>query len=146
VFVLCSLQTLILRTNFIERIENLDHLTNLTYLDLYENRIEVIQNLQHLSQLTYLDLSFNGIRVVEVSLAVCYVDQVLLDGCFKCNACLQNLKGLAKLRDLFLVQNKISEIPPDAFVGLPSLTQLELGSNRLRVSSMYLSKQRESSV
>lgn len=32
---------------------------------MYDNRIRVIENISHLTNLTYLDLSFNRIKVVQ---------------------------------------------------------------------------------
>ena len=32
---------------------------------MYDNRIRVIENIAHLTNLTYLDLSFNRIKVVQ---------------------------------------------------------------------------------
>ena len=54
-----------------------------------------------------LDMSFNRIRVVE------------------------KLNPLVNLRELFLIQNKISRI--EGLDCLRNLTMLELGSNRIRV-------------
>ncbi len=47
------LQKLVLRQNNIKKIENLDHLTNLRELDLYDNQLSKIENLSLLN-LTYV--------------------------------------------------------------------------------------------
>eukprot|EP01117_Protostelium_nocturnum_P006626 TRINITY_DN2385_c0_g1_i1.p1 TRINITY_DN2385_c0_g1~~TRINITY_DN2385_c0_g1_i1.p1 ORF type:complete len:175 (-),score=37.49 TRINITY_DN2385_c0_g1_i1:605-1129(-) len=103
-----ELKQLILRQNLITKIENLQEQKNLIHLDLYDNQISSIENLPHES-LTYLDLSFNNIRQIT------------------------NLEGCNKLKELFLVHNKITNMD----VGLEPLIQLqllELGANRIRVS------------
>ena len=55
-----------------------------------------------------LDLSFNAIKVVE------------------------NLEALVQLEKLYLVQNSISKI--ENMTTLSSITMLELGANKIRVS------------
>lgn len=44
-------QTLSLRQNLLKKIENLDSLTSLRELDLYDNQIRRLENLHHLVQL-----------------------------------------------------------------------------------------------
>ena len=56
-----------------------------------------------------LDLSFNQIRVIE------------------------GLDGLPQITELYFVNNKITEISSD-IAKVPTLTLLELGANRIRVS------------
>eukprot|EP00455_Lapot_gusevi_P007724 TRINITY_DN13300_c0_g1_i4.p1 TRINITY_DN13300_c0_g1~~TRINITY_DN13300_c0_g1_i4.p1 ORF type:complete len:354 (+),score=70.16 TRINITY_DN13300_c0_g1_i4:73-1134(+) len=104
-----TLKTLILRQNALTTVGGLaPHIQQtLTQLDLYENHIEAIDlHLQQLANLTWLDISFNGIRVIE------------------------NLEGLAQLRELYLAHNKITTI--SGLQHLNNLTLLELGSNRIR--------------
>ena len=94
----------------IEEIEGLEKITSLTSLDLYGNQIAHIKGLESLSpSLTYLDLSFNSIHKI------------------------QNLEALVNLEELYLVNNKISEIPEKELDSLQRLKFLELGSNRIRV-------------
>ncbi|KAK6738204.1 hypothetical protein RB195_020362 [Necator americanus] len=102
-----ELKELVLRTNLLKSIgPNLQVLTTLTELDLYENQIEHIENLQTLVNLKKLDLSFNRIREIN------------------------GLSTLTKLTHIYLVHNKITEIK-----GLDSLLELELlelGDNRIK--------------
>jgi Leucine-rich repeat (LRR) protein len=57
---------LYLQHNLIERIENLEFLTNLKFLVLSNNRIKKIENLKCLKKLKFLDLSFNLILKFNV--------------------------------------------------------------------------------
>lgn len=109
-------------------------LTTLRELDLYDNQIERIEGLHTLTNLVYvpdapssgrararagvgalmrrgggsmLDLSFCGIREIA------------------------HLDALVNLRELYLVQNKITAIK--GLESLAQLTMLELGANRIRV-------------
>lgn len=50
--------------NSIEKIENLNHLTNLEWLDLSFNKIEVIEGLEMLVNLKDLSLYKNSIEIV----------------------------------------------------------------------------------
>ena len=72
--------------------------------------------LEALKELTSLDLSFNRVKHIR------------------------NLDCLTKLRELYLVQNKISKI--EGLEHLQSLTCLELGANRIRVCNLYSVKKR----
>jgi len=60
-----QLQSLYLYNNQIERIENLETLSNLTQLNLQGNFIRKIENLQNLKHLKKLNLSRNMIAVLE---------------------------------------------------------------------------------
>ena len=72
----------------IEKIENLEHCTELYELELYDNRISVIENLSTLTNLVILDLSFNAIREVTPG----------------------SLDRLVNLKKLYLSANKIKVI------------------------------------
>eukprot|EP00009_Paramoeba_aestuarina_P009841 CAMPEP_0201536932 /NCGR_PEP_ID=MMETSP0161_2-20130828/63352_1 /ASSEMBLY_ACC=CAM_ASM_000251 /TAXON_ID=180227 /ORGANISM="Neoparamoeba aestuarina, Strain SoJaBio B1-5/56/2" /LENGTH=354 /DNA_ID=CAMNT_0047942947 /DNA_START=187 /DNA_END=1251 /DNA_ORIENTATION=+ len=105
-----QLRRLDLRANQIEKIENLDKLEILEELDLYENHFTQIEGL-NLPNLKYLDLSFNQIRSLGE----------------------EPFAKLPKLRELYLVQNKIKEIGAgslDCLAG--TLVTLEMGANRLK--------------
>lgn len=60
-----KLEKLQLDNNIIEKIENLDHLTNLKWLDLSFNNISKIEGLDNLVNLTDLSLYNNRITVLE---------------------------------------------------------------------------------
>jgi Leucine-rich repeat (LRR) protein len=94
-----SLVKLQLDNNHIQKIENLDHLVNLKWLDLSFNDISKIENLDKLVQLTDLSLFSNKITVIE------------------------NLEKLTQLHVLSLGQNKI--VKPD-FTPLRKFRRLRL--------------------
>jgi Leucine-rich repeat (LRR) protein len=54
-----------LDNNIIEKIENIDHLTNLKWLDLSFNRIKTIEGLDKLVNLTDLTLYNNQITFID---------------------------------------------------------------------------------
>ncbi|CAH8636294.1 unnamed protein product [Heterobilharzia americana] len=60
-----NLKKLQLNNNIIEKIENLDDLVNLTWLDLSFNRIAKIENLNKLTKLEDLSLFNNHIKLIE---------------------------------------------------------------------------------
>lgn len=103
-------QSLVLRQNALEELPaaRLAGLGELEYLDLYMNRLSRVEGLGALRRLIYLDLSFNDLRR------------------------LGGLEGLSELRELYLVNCKLTEIAPGALRPLRKLSVLELGSNRLR--------------
>ena len=105
-----SLKRLDLCANQIGLIEGLECQREvLIELDLYENHLETVSGLDF-PFMTYLDLSFNRIRKLGE----------------------HSFEKLPKLRELYLVQNKIKVIE-DVFRPLGcSLKTLELGSNRIR--------------
>ena len=108
-----NLQTLLLRQNgeaFKEpgAVSQIATLTpSLTFLDLYENGIADAQALEVLTSLTHLDLSFNVLRNTTL------------------------VAEMPQMKELYLVNNKISEIGPE-IASLQDLTLLELGDNRIR--------------
>lgn len=144
-----SLNTLILRSCLISKMNGIESIITLEKLELYDNQIEVISHLNRLSNLTVLDLSYNSIReMAPVSccplLEELYIAQnklrkieglenmtrlrVLDLGANRIRV-MEGLTGLANLRSLWLGKNKIEEIADIS--GLTSLTQLDIQSNRL---------------
>lgn len=102
-------QRLCLRQNQISAVDIPESLApSLQEIDLYDNLIAHIKGFDAFTELTYLDLSFNKIKHIK------------------------RINHLTKLRDLFFVSNKISAI--EGLDGL-NLRQIELGSNRIRVSA-----------
>lgn len=65
----CSLEELLLYSNFISQIENLSHLGKLRKLWLSDNRITAIEGLDGLNQLQDLNLAQNRIREIGKALA-----------------------------------------------------------------------------
>ena len=88
----------------------MEQCTALRELDLYDNRLAQLEGLEACTRLTYLDVSFNVIERVE------------------------NLSHLTCLEELYLIENKLSQLPPAAEFDAPlsKLTLLELGGNRFR--------------
>ncbi|RCN45576.1 leucine Rich repeat-containing domain protein [Ancylostoma caninum] len=124
-----ELKELVLRTNLLKTLgPNLNPLTTLTELDLYENQIEAIENLHTLVNLKKLDLSFNRYFFNSLCNAVKVVIRNLM-GDFRIRE-IKGLSTLTKLTHIYLVHNKITEIK-----GLDSLLELELlelGDNRIK--------------
>lgn len=60
-----KVKVLSLEHNYIERIENINYIRYIVYLDLYDNGIKVIENLDVLSQLRVLMLGRNDIKIIE---------------------------------------------------------------------------------
>uniref|UniRef100_A0A8C5AZL1 Si:ch211-191d15.2 n=1 Tax=Gadus morhua TaxID=8049 RepID=A0A8C5AZL1_GADMO len=109
-----SLQTLQLQENRITYITSgaLQHLGNLTRLDLEDNRIRAIQPLTSLPaklppSLTYLDLSANCISALN----------------------LLSMSSLINLQIFKINSNCLRSVPESAFDGLPRLRSVDLGNN-----------------
>uniref|UniRef100_A0A8C6XB33 Ig-like domain-containing protein n=1 Tax=Naja naja TaxID=35670 RepID=A0A8C6XB33_NAJNA len=105
-------QVLLLQSNKISKVNReLQHLSNLTELDLSQNHFSRISDagLANLSHLITLYLEEN--QVEELS-----------------NHCLSDLTSL---EELYINHNCISSIEPLAFTGLTSLLRLHLNANRL---------------
>jgi protein phosphatase 1 regulatory subunit 7 len=125
------LKKLCLRQNHVSRLdpEVFHQLTKLEELDLYDNKIKdpgtALDNLKNLTFVSIsrycecanlclpsvLDLSFNLLKAIP-----------------------ETLQHLSSLETVFFVQNKISKIA--GLHSLASLRSLELGGNRIRVSSI----------
>ncbi|XP_053143923.1 leucine-rich repeat neuronal protein 1-like [Hemicordylus capensis] len=106
-------QVLLLQSNKISRVSGeLQHLSNLTELDLSQNHFSRISDagLANLSHLITLYLEENQV-------------EELPDHC---------LGDLVSLEELYINHNRISSIEPLAFAGLTSLLRLHLNANRLR--------------
>ncbi|XP_015272763.1 PREDICTED: leucine-rich repeat neuronal protein 1-like [Gekko japonicus] len=106
-------QVLLLQSNKISKVNGeLQHLSNLTELDLSQNHFSRISDagLANLSRLITLYLEENQV-------------EELPDHC---------LSDLASLEELYINHNRISSIEPLAFAGLTSLLRLHLNANRLR--------------
>ncbi|XP_067913837.1 leucine-rich repeat neuronal protein 1-like isoform X1 [Heterodontus francisci] len=107
-------QTLLLQSNRIAKIEpdELDHLVNLTELDLSQNSFSRIEDfsLKNMSNLLVLHLEEN--QLTELS----------GDG----------FSALNNLQELYLNHNQLNTISARAFFGLENLLRLHLNSNKLR--------------
>nr|XP_056723261.1 leucine-rich repeat neuronal protein 1-like [Euleptes europaea] len=106
-------QVLLLQSNKISKVNGeLQHLSNLTELDLSQNHFSRISDagLANLSRLITLYLEENQV-------------EELPDHC---------LSDLSSLEELYINHNRISSIESLAFAGLTSLLRLHLNANRLR--------------
>ncbi len=121
-----KLRVLSLDNNMIEKIEHLDHLTNLEWLDLSFNKITVIEGLEKLTKLSDLSLFNNSIAKIEN-----------LDACVNLNCLslgnnriddLENLMYLRRfqnLRSVNLHGNPVSEDPEYKFSVLAFLKHIK---------------------
>ncbi|XP_078277088.1 leucine-rich repeat neuronal protein 2 [Rhinoraja longicauda] len=107
-------QTLLLQSNRISKVEvgDLQHLVNLTELDLSQNSFSQIQDfsLTNMSNLLVLHLEENQLAELP-------------ERCFS---------ALTNLQELYLNHNQLSDISDGAFLGLDRLLRLHLNSNKLR--------------
>uniref|UniRef100_T1GHC5 Dynein axonemal assembly factor 11-like CS domain-containing protein n=1 Tax=Megaselia scalaris TaxID=36166 RepID=T1GHC5_MEGSC len=85
-----ELKILLLQSNLISRIENLNKLKKLEYLNLALNNVEVIENLEMLESLNKLDLTLNFIGDLRS---------------------VENLRENYNLRELFLIGNPCADYP-----------------------------------
>ena len=84
------LKILLLQNNIIERIENLNKLRELEYLNLALNNIKVIEGIENCESLMKLDLTVNFVDLQHLELSV---------------LCLQK----CRLKELYLTGNPCSE-------------------------------------
>ncbi|KAI9144945.1 hypothetical protein BKA69DRAFT_1025371 [Paraphysoderma sedebokerense] len=124
---LSSLQEITLHQFDIEKIENLDiYCRHLRILFLQNNQIQKIENLQKLKELEYLNLALNNITRIEnlegceslrkLDLTVNFIDDIF---------CLENLRKNDNLRELFLVGNPITDVAGYRNFVIATLPQLE---------------------
>ncbi|XP_034391636.1 leucine-rich repeat neuronal protein 3 [Cyclopterus lumpus] len=104
-------QVLLLQTNNIGHVDALDHLANVTEIDLSQNNISSVSDVRlgSLARLLSLHMEENWI-------------QELTDSC---------LPSLPNLQEFYINHNLIFSINPAAFRGLSRLLRLHLNSNRL---------------
>lgn len=132
-----------LRQNYIEAIEGLDELIELTELELRDNALERIEGLDSLTQLTYA-IRVAGVFFFFGKSCLCFVStpsllmntclffrQRTLDLSYNGIRKIEKLEALKQVRRLFLANNKIKVIRN--LDHLSQLTMLELGANRIRV-------------
>jgi protein phosphatase 1 regulatory subunit 7 len=120
-----KVERLCLRQNSISKISGLSPLAaTLTELDLYDNIIVHMPTaLEELKALIVLDLSFNKIKHIQ--------NLEGQDSPQNNNELTKKYAaGLTEIKDLYLLQNKISVI--ENVSKLPKLKNLELGANRIR--------------
>ncbi|KAG5176711.1 hypothetical protein JKP88DRAFT_202902 [Tribonema minus] len=97
---------LTLRSCLIEKMENLETLTELERLELYDNQILTLADLTPFKKLRILDMSYNLIKSTAAA-AACPL-----------------------LEELYVAQNRLRSI--EGLEGLTKLKKLDLGANRIR--------------
>ncbi|MHA4846057.1 TIR domain-containing protein [Flavitalea antarctica] len=119
--------SLALQKNKIRKIDSLERLVNLTYLDLSDNEIRTIEKLDQLTNLDYLDLERN--RLTEIT---------GLENCLKLELLglstnnIEVLSGIAhldNLKILYAARNRIADI--SILAGLKNLTRIVLTDNQI---------------
>ncbi|XP_074650110.1 leucine-rich repeat-containing protein 49-like [Tubulanus polymorphus] len=113
--------------NLIIKIQHLNSLKKLIFLDLYDNQIEEIGGLNYLRSLRVLMLGKNKIRKIENLDALIKLDVLDLHG----NRIkhIENLNHLLELRVLNLAGNEISH--GDNLNGMDALAELNLRRNKI---------------
>lgn len=114
-----------LQKNALRKIDNLDELSNLEYLDLSDNEITEIQNLDKLTKLQYLDLEKN--RVSEIKNLE---NNKALKTLGVSTNNIEQLSGIAHLLQLetfYAARNKIKDV--SVLAQLPALTRIVLTDN-----------------
>ena len=124
---LTSLTWLNLSGNQISKLEGLDHLTSLTGLDLSGNQISKLEGLDHLTSLTWLDLLDNQIATLEGLNALTSLTRLYLSD--NQIATLEGLNALTSLTELDLSDNQIRKL--EGLNALTSLTELDLSDNQI---------------
>ncbi|KII66700.1 Protein phosphatase 1 regulatory subunit 7 [Thelohanellus kitauei] len=124
-----NLRRLCLRQNLIKTIEDPNRLPDhLESLSLYGNLLTAVKNIDHLHDLTYLDLSFNRIKQIENIETLVKLEELY----FANNRIreIKNLEPFVNLRLLELGSNKIKMI--DGLETLVNLEELHLGRNHIK--------------
>lgn len=126
---LSSLVELYFVQNRIQKIENLDHLTNLTMIELAANRIRDIENLDQLTNLRELWLGKN--KIAEIKNLSHLTNLRLLD--LKSNrlTTISGLESLTNLEELYVSHNAITAISSDSLQHNSKLRVLDVSNNRL---------------
>ncbi|XP_070206468.1 leucine-rich repeat-containing protein 49-like isoform X2 [Littorina saxatilis] len=114
--------------NAITRIQHLNTLRRLIFLDLYDNQIEQINGLSQLKSLRVLMLGKNKIKKIENLDALVKLDVLDLHG--NQISRIENLSHLSELRVLNLAGNQITCV--DNLTGIDALAELNLRRNKIR--------------
>jgi internalin A len=126
---LSNLTHLILNSNKIKQISNLDNNRNLVEINLWANNIERIENLEYLVKLTILDLSENDINKIGGLQSLKKLKSILLN--WNQIDKIENLEYQIELEELFLCNNRITNIRN--LDNLKSLKILDLSENRIQL-------------
>lgn len=115
-----DLKILLMQSNLISKIENVNKLKKLEYLNLALNNVEVIENLEMLESLYKLDLTLNFIGKLRS---------------------VESLRGNYNLRELHLVGNPCSDYPGYRNYVIDVLPQLTvLDSEEIKISDKLTAK------
>ena len=124
---LVHLRKLLLNTNKISKIENLDALVNLRELSFLSNKITKIENLGHLKRLQNLNLGVNDIDQIENLHELSALTSLLLS--YNPLGKIQNLNTLTNLKYLHLSGCQIKKI--ENLGELKNLVWLNLKKNQI---------------
>ncbi|MGH4139022.1 leucine-rich repeat domain-containing protein [Clostridium sp.] len=124
---LTNLSSLDLGNNQISNVGPLKDLTSLTNLNLATNQISNIEPLKNLTNLTNLDLGTNQMSDIEPLKGLTNLTNLNLAANKMSN--IESLKNLTKLTNLDLATNQMSNIEP--LKGLTNLTNLDLATNQI---------------
>lgn len=113
--------------NYIKKIEHLDMLRKLIFLDLYDNQIEEMSGLSSLKLLRVLMLGKNRITKISDLQELIMLDVLDLHGNYLKK--IENIDHLRHLRVLNLAGNQLTVV--DSLVGLTSLSELNLRRNSI---------------
>uniref|UniRef100_A0AC34F4C7 Protein phosphatase 1 regulatory subunit 7 n=1 Tax=Panagrolaimus sp. ES5 TaxID=591445 RepID=A0AC34F4C7_9BILA len=123
-----SAKVLNLRWNRLTKIQGLN-IPTLTELILYDNQIKKIENLDLLVNLKYLDLSYNRIEKME------NLDGLeKLEKLYVCRNKISKIEGLENLKNLKVLEfgdNRIERI--ENLESLINLEELHLGANQIKI-------------
>ena len=109
---LTKLEVVSLRSNFVRRPSGLGHLRDtLRVLELYENRLRTLEGVEVFHLLEVLDVSYNRLGALEAAFVAPLGPT---------------------LQRLYVAENKLGEMNPDALRPLVNLRVLDLGGNNLR--------------
>ena len=113
--------------NSIAKIQHLNNLNNLVFLDMYNNSLTEISGLEHLPNIRVLMLGRNNIRMISGLASLSKLD--VLDIHSNHISRIEGLMGLSSLRILNLAGNLISSMEDLSMLGM--LTELNLRRNAL---------------
>ena len=113
--------------NSISKIQHLNNLNNLVFLDMYNNSLTEISGLEHLPNIRVLMLGRNNIRMISGLASLRKLD--VLDIHSNHISRIEGLMGLSSLRILNLAGNLISSMEDLSMLGM--LTELNLRRNAL---------------